>query len=92
MPVDVVNRIIPKLIINGKVPRPGIGIIVLDEELAAGIGVIGIVIDRVMPGSEAECVGLMGIDYRNRTLGDIIVAVEDQEVINIDEFIRQVFK
>jgi len=46
------------------------------------------VIDRVMPGSEAERVGLEGIDYRNRLLGDIIVAVGDQEVKNIDEFIR----
>ena len=41
-----------------------------------------------MPGSEAERVGLEGIDYRNRLLGDIIVAVGDQEVKNIDEFIR----
>ena len=45
-------------------------------------------IDRVVPGSEAERVGLQGIDYRNRILGDIIVAVGNQEVKNIDEFIR----
>jgi len=88
VPVDVVNRIVPKLITNGRVPRPGIGIIVLDEEVAAGLGELGVVIDRVMPGSEAERVGLEGIDYRNRLLGDIIVAVGDQEVKNIDEFIR----
>ena len=88
VPVDVVNRVVPKLITNGKVPRPGIGIIVLDEEVAAGLGVLGVVIDRVVPGSEADRVGLQGIDYRNRLLGDIIVAVDKQEVKNIDEFIR----
>jgi 2-alkenal reductase len=88
VPVDVVNRVVPKLITKGKVPRPGIGIIVLDEEKAAGLGVLGVVIDRVMPGSEAERVGLQGIDYRNRLLGDIIVAAGNQEVNNIDEFIR----
>jgi 2-alkenal reductase len=88
VPVDVVNRVVPKLITNGKVPRPGIGIIVLDEEVAAGLGVLGVVIDRVVPGSEAERVGLQGIDYRNRILGDIIVAAGNQEVKNIDEFIR----
>jgi 2-alkenal reductase len=88
VPVEVVNRVVPKLITNGKVPRPGIGIIVLDEEVAAGLGVLGVVIDRIVPGSEAERVGLQGIDYRNRILGDIIVAAGDQEVKNIDEFIR----
>jgi 2-alkenal reductase len=89
VPVEVVNRVIPKLITSGKVPRPGIGIIVLDEEVAAGLGVLGVVIDRVVPGSEAERVGLQGIDYRNRILGDIIVAVGNQQVQNIDEFIRE---
>lgn len=88
VPVDVVNRVVPKLITNGKVPRPGIGIIVLDEEVAAGLGVLGVVIDRIVPGSEAERVGLQGIDYRNRILGDIIVAAGNQEVNNIDDFIR----
>ncbi|MGD2184747.1 MAG: trypsin-like peptidase domain-containing protein [Desulfobacterales bacterium] len=88
VPVDVVKLVVPKLITNGKVPRPGIGIIVLDEEAAAGLSVLGVVIDRVVPGSEAERVGLQGIDYRNRILGDIIVAVGNQEVKNIDEFIR----
>jgi 2-alkenal reductase len=88
VPVDVVNRVVPKLITNGKVPRPGIGIIVLDEEIAAGLGVLGVVIDRVMPGSEAERVGLQGIDFRNRLLGDVIVAADNQAVNNIDEFIR----
>jgi 2-alkenal reductase len=80
--------VVPKLITNGKVPRPGIGIIVLDEEVAAGLGVLGVVIDRVVPDSEADRVGLQGIDYRNRLVGDIIVAAGDQEVKNIDDFIR----
>ena len=88
VPVDVVNRVVPKLITNGKVPQPGIGIIVLDEKVAAGLGVLEVVIDRIVPGSEAERVGLQGIDYRNRILGDIIVAASNQQVKNIDEFIR----
>jgi len=88
VPVDVVNRVVPKLITNGKVPRPGIGILVVDEEIAASQGLLGVVIDRVMPGSEAERVGLQGIDYRNRLIGDIIVAAGNQEVRNIDDFMR----
>ena len=88
VPVDVVNRVVPKLITKGKVPRPGIGIVVLDEEVAASLGVLGVVIERVMPGSEADRIGLQGIDYRNRILGDIIVAAGNQEVRDMDDFIR----
>ncbi len=88
VPVDVVNRVVPKLITKGKIPRPGIGIIVLDEEIAASLGVVGVVINRIMPESEADRVGLQGIDYRNRLLGDVIVAAGNEEVKNIDDFIR----
>ena len=50
-------------------PRPGIGIIVLDEEVAAGLGAVGVVIEKVIPDTEAERASLEGIDYRRRTLG-----------------------
>jgi 2-alkenal reductase len=88
VPVDVVNEIVPQLITRGKVPRPGIGIVVLDEERAARLGITGVVIDRVVPGSEADRAGLAGIDYRNRILGDVIVAVEGEAVANLDDFMR----
>jgi 2-alkenal reductase len=88
VPVDVVNRVVPKLITKGKVPRPGIGIIFLDEETTAGLGVVGLVVDRVLADSEAARAGLQGIDYRYRQLGDIIVSADDRKVSNIDDFIR----
>jgi 2-alkenal reductase len=90
VPADVVNQVVPQLIANGKVPRPGIGIVVLNEEIAASLGVMGVVIDRVMPGSSAERAGLNGIDYRNRLLGDVILSVDGQEVNNIAEFVRAI--
>jgi 2-alkenal reductase len=88
VPVDVVNQVVPLLISKGKVPRPGIGIVVLDEETAAGLGIVGVVIDKVMPGSEADKAGLKGIDYYNRILGDIIVSADGREVTNIAEFVQ----
>lgn len=88
VPADVVNQVVPLLIAKGKVPRPGIGIVVLNEELAASLGVMGVVIDRVMPGSSADRAGLEGIDYRNRLLGDVILSVDGQEVTNIADFVR----
>ena len=56
--------------------------------MAAGLGVVGVVIDRVIPGSEAERAGLEGIDFRNRLLGDVIVGADNKQVENIDDFMR----
>jgi 2-alkenal reductase len=88
VPVDVVNKVVPQLIAKGKFPRPGIGIVVLDEETTASLGVIGVVIDRVMPDSEAQRAGLEGIDYRRQILGDVIVAVEGKPVANMADFVQ----
>ena len=88
VPVDVVNKVVPQLIAKGKYPRPGIGIVVVDDQIAASMGVVGVVIDRVVPGSEADRAGLEGIDYRMRTLGDVIVAVEDQPIASTEDFVR----
>jgi 2-alkenal reductase len=38
IPVDVVNRVVPEIIRNGRVPTPGIGIIAADEAAATRIG------------------------------------------------------
>jgi 2-alkenal reductase len=89
VPADVVNQVVPVLITRGKVPRPGIGIVILDDETAAGLGVVGVVVDRVVPGSSSEQAGLQGIDYNNRILGDIILSVDGQRVTNIGEFVRR---
>ena len=88
VPVDVINEVVPRLITHGKVPRPGIGITVLDEERSARLGITGVVIERVMPNSEAESAGLVGIDYANRLLGDVIVAVNGEAVADLDDFVR----
>ena len=88
VPVDVVNKVVPQLISTGKVPRPGIGIIVLDEERAASLGAPGVVIDRVAPDSEAERAGLRGINYQRRQLGDIIVGINGEKVADLKDFVR----
>ena len=92
VPADVVNQVVPILITKGKVPRPGIGIVILDQETAAGLGAVGIVIDRVVRGSTSEKAGLEGIDYQNRVLGDIIIAVDGEQVNDIGEFVRRLQK
>ena len=86
VPVDIVNRIVPRLIRDGAVPRPGIGIVVMGEETAARLGVAGLVVSRVLPGSEAAKAGLRAADLERRTLGDIIVRVNGVSVRSVSEF------
>jgi S1-C subfamily serine protease len=73
IPVDVVNRIVPELIRRGHVPTPGIGIVAADESTTAQLGVEGVVVVQVVPGSPAEMAGLRGVDPATGTVGDVIV-------------------
>ncbi len=86
VPVDVVNRVVPQLIREGKVPRPGIGILVAAPELAARLGLDGIVIAEVRRGSAAEQAGLIGMDPRLQRIGDVITQVDGRPVRTIAEF------
>src|SRR5947208_5224006 len=51
IPVDIVNRIVPQLIRDGRVPTPGIGIVAANEAVATRFGVEGVIIVRTVPGS-----------------------------------------
>ncbi|MBT5049753.1 MAG: trypsin-like serine protease [Rhodospirillaceae bacterium] len=84
VPVDVVNQIVPQLIKTGHVPRPGIGITVLPEEVAARAGIDGLVIADVLPGSAARKAGLRGVD--GRQLGDVITHVDGRAIRTLAEF------
>src|SRR5690349_14026867 len=54
IPVDVINRIVPELIRNGRVPTPGIGIVAASEAVATRLGVQGVLVVRTAPGSPAD--------------------------------------
>ena len=85
VPVDIVNRIVPRLIRDGKVPRPGIGIVVMGEETAARLGVTGLVVSRVLPGSSAERAGLVPASLERRVFGDIITRVNGVAVRSVSD-------
>jgi S1-C subfamily serine protease len=93
IPVDIVNRIVPQLIRDGRVPTPGIGIIAADEAVATRLGVEGIVIVQVAPGSPAARAGLQGVDTSNGRLGDVITEVNGkavQRVSDLTDLIEQI--
>lgn len=80
IPVDVVNRVVPELIRVGRVRNPGIGIIAAQEAAAARLGIDGVVVLRVLPGSPAAQAGLRGVDPQTGDIGDVIVAANDRPV------------
>jgi len=84
IPVDVVNRVVPELIRNGRVPTPGIGILAADESVAARLGVNGVIIAGVAPGSPADRAELTGIDPTG-AIGDVVVAVDGDPVRRLSD-------
>jgi 2-alkenal reductase len=80
VPVDTVNRIVPQIIAHGKAVRPGIGVSVANEDIAAQLGVKGVIVAGVLEGGPAARAGLVGVDREGQKLGDVIVAIEGEAV------------
>ena len=92
VPVDTVNKIVPQIIKRGKPARPGIGIQAGPPELAARLGVTGIVIVRVLPNGAAARAGLRGVDIDAQQLGDVIMAVNGKAVKTISQLAAELEK
>jgi 2-alkenal reductase len=92
IPVDVVNRIVPELIRNGRVPTPGIGIVAANEAAATRLGIEGVVVMRTAPGSPAERAGLRGVDLSSGALGDVITEVNGRPVRRLSDLTDEIEK
>ncbi|HET9904395.1 MAG TPA: trypsin-like peptidase domain-containing protein [Xanthobacteraceae bacterium] len=90
IPIDIVNRVVPQLIRDGRVPTPGIGIVAADEAAATRLGVEGVVVVRVVPESPAARAGLQGVDLSTGAVGDIIVAANDVPVRRLADLTQQI--
>src|SRR3954470_17359327 len=85
VPVDTVNRVVPELITNGRVPTPGIGVIAANEDVSTRLGAQGVIVVRTAPGSPAEQAGIRGVNLSPGTVGDIITAVEGKPVRRLSD-------
>jgi S1-C subfamily serine protease len=88
IPVDTVNRIVAELIRYGKVTRPGIGVQIAEEQIADRLGVKGILVVDVVPGSAAAKAGIRPTRRESSgrvRLGDVIAAVDGKKVESPNE-------
>lgn len=95
VPVDTVNRVVPQVISGGRYIRPALGIEadeMLNTRLKRLLGVEGVVILRVAPGSAAEAAGLKGAMVSpegNVVAGDIITAVDGKPVDSVAKLLAR---
>ena len=85
VPVDVVNRVVPALIRDGRVPTPDIGLVAADDGLAARFGIEGVVVADTVPGSPAEQAGLQGFNVSIGHIGDVVVAANGRPVHRLSD-------
>lgn len=91
VPVDTVNRVVPRLIATGRYTRPTLGVRVESQYNAAlsrRYGVRGVFVLAIDPGSPAAEAGLRAaaIDrFDNVRIGDVILAVGERQVESVDD-------
>ena len=93
IPVDEVNRVVPRLIRDGRFIRPALGISAGPQQLQQALRLPkGVVLVDVMRGGPAERAGLQpfrrGRDGRI-VQGDVITAVNSQAIDDMDDLLSQ---
>ena len=92
IPVNAVKVIIPQLIEHGKLIRPVLGIETLTDYWTRRLRVKGVAILSVREDLPAAKAGMVGVreDRRGKIhLGDVIIAINGQNVINEDSLLNQ---
>ncbi|MCX8133576.1 MAG: trypsin-like peptidase domain-containing protein [Roseococcus sp.] len=93
VPVDTVNRVVPRLIAAGRYIRPSLGIRVeeqLNAALSARLGIEGVFVLEVEPGSAAERAGLRAARLTREggfQTGDVILALGGRPVRRVADLL-----
>jgi S1-C subfamily serine protease len=91
VPVDTIKRLVPQLIRHGRPIQPGVGLVPLPDRWARQIGLEGVVVQEVAPGTPAAEAGIRGLENRRRSgrleLGDVVVAVDGKKISTVDDLL-----
>jgi S1-C subfamily serine protease len=91
IPVDEVNRIVPRLIRDGKFTRPTLGVQGAPEQLSRALQLPpGVPVVAVIPGSPAQRAGLVPFTRTGSggiSFGDVIVALNGKAVTSSDDML-----
>jgi S1-C subfamily serine protease len=96
VPVDTVMRVVPQLIDKGRYIRPSLGIEVderLNERITAMLGIEGVVVLRISPGSAADRAGLKAaiLTRDGRIIpNDVIVAVQGKSIHSVSKLFARI--
>ncbi|SEA67737.1 DegP2 peptidase. Serine peptidase. MEROPS family S01B [Thiothrix caldifontis] len=91
IPVDVVNRVVPRLVKEGRYTRPVLGVALDDsisERINAKLNTTGVLVLQVQPNTPAAQAGIRGTQLTVQDeliLGDIIQAIDGKAIGNINE-------
>jgi S1-C subfamily serine protease len=82
VPVAKVNMVVPDLIKYGKLLKPGLGVTIANDQLTQRLGIEGVLLIKIQPGSAAAQAGLQGTSQVSGELilGDIIIGINGAQV------------
>ncbi len=93
IPVDEVNRIVPRLIRDGRFVRPAIGVTAGAAQMQRALNLPkGVALVQVAPNGPAARAGLQAFRRANDgsiLAGDVITAVNDEPVTDLDDMLAQ---
>lgn len=93
IPVDVVNIIVPDIIQDGEVSRPWLGVIVRGNLVIGNQRLPGVMVEQVYPNGPADRAGILALRRGEEfeiLLGDLIVAIDDDEVKSVRDLLALV--
>lgn len=92
IPVDEVNRVVPRLIRDGRLVRPTLGVQAAPAAVGKPLGLPdGVIVVGVVPGSPAAAAGIRPFNRAadgSLVNGDVITAVDGEKVKSLDHLLE----
>jgi len=88
IPVDMVNRTVPRLLRYGRAVRPVLGVRIAPDAIMNQLGLSGVMIQGVQANGAAAAAGLQGVATDRTTvtrLGDVIVGLNGRQIVRQDD-------